>query len=60
VSAFGLSAELRSSYYYMPTTYLAPPQYIKTFGTRGSKVKSEYHIQDVGRPGAGIPNILEE
>jgi hypothetical protein len=44
----------------VPTTYSAPSRHIKTFGTRGSKVKTEYRIQDGGRPGTGIPNILDE
>jgi hypothetical protein len=30
------------------------------FGTRGREVKSEYRIQDEGRPGARIPNTLDE
>jgi hypothetical protein len=30
------------------------------FGARRRKMKSEYRIQDGGRPGTGMPNILEE
>jgi hypothetical protein len=36
------------------------PRYMKTFGTPGNKMKSEFLILDGGRPGAGIPNILDE
>jgi hypothetical protein len=32
----------------------------KKFGTRRRKEKSEYRIQDGGRPGAWIPNILDD
>jgi hypothetical protein len=43
----------------LPTAYSAP-RCIKTFGTRRSKVKNEYRIQDGGRSGAGMPHILDE
>jgi hypothetical protein len=46
-----------------PAANLHAPRYTSIFikfGTRGNKVKSEYHIQDGGHPGAGIQNIFDE
>jgi hypothetical protein len=36
---------------------LLPP---KDFGNRGREVKGKYRIEDVGRPGAGMPNTSDE
>jgi hypothetical protein len=43
-----------------PAAGFRPPSRKKKFETRRRKAKSEYRIQDEGRLGDGIPNILNE